>query len=240
MSTFGKIGATTMLHHLPYDSEVEYLKLSASGPYIDTGLYAVSNLSTKLVVSYSKLPTYITVQIFGFDGDYRGGDERTYLLGWKFTNVSHSLVGLVCNGRKTINDCVAATCSVKANVPVTLEFNAQSNTFNFNGVTVLNPYSLTYTSDKRTNVLPLRLFQCLQNGNSVNPNSPASNFRLHSACFKLGDVIVHDFIPVRAGSVGYMYDRANPAKGPYSNGLYPNSGTDYFGVGPDVVSTGGG
>ncbi len=50
-------------------------------------------------------------------------------------------------------------------------------------------------------------------------------------------VLVRDFIPVRVGSgssaVGYLYDRANPTGGPLGNGLYPNSGTGAFVIGPD-------
>lgn len=42
-----------------------------------------------------------------------------------------------------------------------------------------------------------------------------------------------DMIPVRVGNIGYMYDRANPTGGPLGNGLYPNSGTGSFILGPD-------
>ena len=49
--------------------------------------------------------------------------------------------------------------------------------------------------------------------------------------------LISDFIPVRIGSgssaVGYLYDRSNPTGGPTGNGLYPNSGTGAFVVGPD-------
>ena len=46
--------------------------------------------------------------------------------------------------------------------------------------------------------------------------------------------LLRDFIPVRVGSVGYMYDCANPTGGPLGNGLYPNSGSGAFTIGPDV------
>jgi len=42
-----------------------------------------------------------------------------------------------------------------------------------------------------------------------------------------GSVAVHDLIPVRVGTVGYMYDRV-------SGHLYGNSGTGDFIVGPDI------
>jgi len=54
--------------------------------------------------------------------------------------------------------------------------------------------------------------------------------------YKAG-ALVRDYIPVRVGSganaVGYLYDRANPTGGPLGNGLYPNSGSGAFVVGPD-------
>ena len=38
--------------------------------------------------------------------------------------------------------------------------------------------------------------------------------------------LVRDFIPVRVGTTGYLYDRASGA-------LFGNDGTGSFGVGPD-------
>ena len=46
-------------------------------------------------------------------------------------------------------------------------------------------------------------------------------------------VLVRDFISVRIGTTGYFYDKANPTGGPLGNGLYPNSGTGDFVLGPD-------
>lgn len=43
-----------------------------------------------------------------------------------------------------------------------------------------------------------------------------------------------DFIPVRIGYVGYMYDRANPESGPSGNGLYGNITSGVLNAGPDV------
>ena len=47
------------------------------------------------------------------------------------------------------------------------------------------------------------------------------------------DVLVRDFIPVRVGTTGYLYDRANPTGGPNGNGLFGNAGTGAFTIGPD-------
>ena len=41
-------------------------------------------------------------------------------------------------------------------------------------------------------------------------------------------IIEHDYIPVRVGQVGYMYDRV-------SRRLFGNAGTGAFVLGPDVA-----
>ena len=46
-------------------------------------------------------------------------------------------------------------------------------------------------------------------------------------CQIIDGVLVRDFIPVRVGQVGYMYDRV-------SGQLFGNAGTGAFIVGPDV------
>jgi hypothetical protein len=62
--------------------------------------------------------------------------------------------------------------------------------------------------------------------------------RIYSAKFYDGTTLVRDLIPVRVGSgssaVGYLYDKANPTGGPLGNGLYGNSGSGAFVIGPDA------
>lgn len=50
-----------------------------------------------------------------------------------------------------------------------------------------------------------------------------------------GDLL-RDYIPVRVGTVGYLYDRANPTGGPLGNGLYGSATDTPFIAGPDVVA----
>jgi hypothetical protein len=69
-----------------------------------------------------------------------------------------------------------------------------------------------------------------------------SSYQLNSARYYSlritnGEDVLSDFQPVRVGSgssaVGYIYDKANPTGGPLGNGLYGNSGTGAFTIGPD-------
>ena len=72
----------------------------------------------------------------------------------------------------------------------------------------------------QNNSLSLWLFGA--NGSTVQK----TNGRISSCKIYHSDVIASDFIPVRVGSVGYMYDRV-------SGKLFGNSGTGAFVIGPD-------
>lgn len=57
--------------------------------------------------------------------------------------------------------------------------------------------------------------------------------RLYSAFVQMPDAVM-DLIPVRIGSIGCLYNRANPQSGPLGNGIYPNMGNRDFVLGPDM------
>lgn len=56
---------------------------------------------------------------------------------------------------------------------------------------------------------------------------PINGLRLYGAYITSGGLIVRDFVPVRIGTVGYLYDRV-------SGSLFGNSGTGSFVLGNDV------
>lgn len=56
---------------------------------------------------------------------------------------------------------------------------------------------------------------------------PIDGLRLYGAYITSGGLVVRDFIPVRIGTVGYLYDRV-------SGSLFGNSGTGSFTLGSDV------
>lgn len=63
-------------------------------------------------------------------------------------------------------------------------------------------------------------------GNTSLP-SPYDNIQLFYAKFYIGEELVKDFIPVRCGRVGFLYDKV-------SEKLFGNQGTGSFILGPDV------
>jgi hypothetical protein len=57
--------------------------------------------------------------------------------------------------------------------------------------------------------------------------NPFNQVLLRSCKFMRGDELLRDFIPVRKGNIGYMYDRV-------SGQLFGNQGTGEFVLGPDL------
>ena len=58
------------------------------------------------------------------------------------------------------------------------------------------------------------------------PSYGTSNSRIYSCRIRVGGVIIRDYIPVRKGTVGYLYDRV-------TGELFGNAGTGDFALGPD-------
>ena len=75
-----------------------------------------------------------------------------------------------------------------------------------------------------TNNFYFFLFERVNNvGSAVNPSAN----RLYGAMFEKEGETIRNFIPVRKGDVGYMYDLV-------SGQLFGNSGTGNFILGPDI------
>ena len=72
-------------------------------------------------------------------------------------------------------------------------------------------------------------------GDFFNTNTPSiAGVRIYEGKLVKEGLCDFHFIPVRVGNVGYMYDLNNPKGGPNENGLYGNSGTGSFIIGPDL------
>ena len=76
---------------------------------------------------------------------------------------------------------------------------------------------------KTTNSLSLYLFAVNNNGTAATGVT-----KIYQCKITKNGVLVRDFIPVRVGTVGYLYDRV-------SGKLFGNAGTGDFVLGPDVV-----
>ena len=84
-------------------------------------------------------------------------------------------------------------------------------------------YKLTATTQSQENDLKAYLFARNNDGNDL---LPIDGMRLYDCTMTKNDVFVRDFIPVRVGQVGYLYDKV-------SGQLFGNVGTGNFILGPD-------
>lgn len=184
-----------------YDKEVEYLQTDGNA-YINTG-YAPSAI-TPILETRIYLPTTSTnMYVVGSDGS---GNTR-FSIGRLTSNRIEFRIGSYKNvGSKTANW-------------YTIKLNGSNGQASLDG-------TVQWTSSVRTFYSqPILLFT----GNYLgNPRTPMlSGVRISS--FKLwdGDTLLLDFLPVRKGSVGYMYDKV-------SGELFGNAGTGSFILGNDV------
>ena len=192
---------------LPYDSKIEYLqRLNTTSAYIDTGIVPTN---THGIYLYVEPLSTADVYICGLRKDsgntrwcigYFGGSSNAYF-GWGSLNTN--LNNTFTKGELALNFQNSRHFTVKQEGGVELT-------------------SSTLSTLSFSTTLTIFLFGYNRYG-SVNPTSQ----KLYACKISNGSTIILDLIPVRIGTVGYMYDRV-------SGQLFGNSGTDSFVLGPDV------
>lgn len=189
---------------LPYDAEVEYLE-STGTQYIDTPVVAADNVGYELrVVNWSgvggKGVSFLFAGVFGSENRYGLGytssSKAVNIFAWWNFAISNLGNMSISNGY--------------------LKFNyLNSRTYDFNGV-VTGALSGSYNASNTT----IRLLNAkrMDTGENTFANSVPMKF----SAFRISrdGAVVCDMVPVRVGSLGHLYDRANPTGGPLGNGLY--------------------
>lgn len=187
---------------LPYDAEAEYLQSSGT-QYIDTLVNANSNLSVEITMANAGTPWSNVNPIGALLATPRA---RHHL------NFNSSIQYLFCKGDKTTvtsikpSDGEVFTYKVDA-IAKTLSVN--SSTFSLPNDTF--DLGMTYWLFGRNGTTPPYL----------------GSLRIYSAKLWNGSTLVRDYIPVRKGTVGYLYDRV-------SGKLFGNAGTGAFTWGNDL------
>ena len=187
---------------LPYDAEIEFLK--ATG-----GAYIV-------------LPHGISGDTdFSCDGIIPSASSNRFLLGsadgWE---VSHVMLGSAGTSNYYLRYGTSATAQI---IRTYAAFDIR-HTFSKNGLVYKwGNYTVTGTNFTKT-IQKTFLFAGTSNG--IDPLNPGVNTTIYNFFMSDNDYQV-DLIPVRVGTVGYMYDRV-------SGQLFGNSGTGDFVLGPDV------
>lgn len=193
-------GDRKMMKILPYDAEVEYLE-STGTQYIST-MMTPTRVHVGLKPIGAATPDYANA----YFGVSNGGSRTT---------------GLTSGTKDTLTarNYERRTVEFPALWGVFHEVYFDGNTVSVDGVTQA---LVTRFGDVDQAVKSFGLFDLPQRNTDSTPKSAISYCKM----WDKEDNLMADFIPVRVGDVGYLYDRA-------SGQLFGNSGTGAFIVGPD-------
>ena len=199
-------GDRKMVKRLPYDAEVEYLE-STGTQWIDTGVTMTYDLFDSAETTITVLPTGQITGTHNFFGDGTAWHDG-YTFGYREDYILQASNGF---------NRTQGPIKFSTTLPKTLTVN--KNGFAIDSeVAPINGTSLSTTSGT------LLLFGCRRNG--VFFTATSFSGRIYLAKMVSNRVSIFDFIPVRVGDVGYMFDRV-------SGQLFRNQGTGDFIIGPD-------
>lgn len=187
----------------PYDAEVEWLSSDGSA-YIDTGI--VPKDTPRVVINLMSLIGYVDIDVFGFSsntvpsfiGNFNVSNDVQYFGYYRYYSV---------NG---IGQEIISSISYNDWAEWDLGYIIKCN-----NVTLKTLTKQSFASNSQI----LYLFK----GRHI------CNFNIRVGKVKIydGDELKRDFIPVRVGTTGYMYDKV-------SGQLFGNAGTGDFILGNDI------
>lgn len=204
---------------LPYDAEVEYVEPDAAGAYVDTLLPVT--VGTRVDASWRQMSqTPLQQRLFGVND---GGNAQFAL----YVNG---------NARWAFN-AGAATAPAIYSVPAPYDyvgtFDLATGAWSIEAVGYsAGSASGTASGTPFASANTIPIFARRNAGTVYYADYPAQ-MRLYSFKIYDGQTLVRDFIPVRVGTAGYLYDRANPTGGPLGNGLYGSATSTPLVAGPD-------
>ncbi len=184
----------------PYDKEITYLQ-SGSTQYIDTKFKHNQNTRFVCEIEYTN-PVNWTYPFGSFGG--ASGTKKLYCAEINSSKILTTYYGISHNFN--ISAAGKHTYDLNKNV-----HKIDNTTYTFSNTTFQSEFntflfaSTGYTNNLTINATVVKIYY-----------------------FKIYDngVLIRDFIPVRVGQIGYMYDKVY-------NQLYGNSGTGNFVLGPD-------
>lgn len=195
-----------------YDSEIEYLESSGT-QYIDTGIVASTDFACEIKAEFTAngnswdtlLGSYSGITAYGVALALRYGNDanKCYIQFGGDGNASRAISSINTLGLHTYK--TSASNSI-----VKIDVDGSVNT---------NPYDNAQPSP-----LSMYLFARHRADTSIGNYAKA---KVYYCKIWIGGVLVRDFIPVRVGQVGYMYDRV-------SSILFRNLGTGLFTLGNDI------
>ena len=211
---------------VPYDAEVEYLE-STGTQWIDTGV--IPSLDTSFEIEFQQISSPYRFAPVAYCGNtYNSNDTFGFCIN---NNTTGNVIGINSYYGSFSNIHVGDnefSIGDRLNVKFRIENTNIILTNKSFGTTYSSSLNGTFTSGSRN------LY--ILNGNTETDDlKHPSVMKLYFCKIYSGSILVRDLIPVRKGTVGYMYDRVNPKGGPLGNGLYPNSDEGEFILGKDVA-----
>ncbi len=189
----------------PYDAEVEYIQ-STGTQYINTGIKPTDTLVTEVRFALTEdFPFENTSAIFGVY------NNNGTLYSVAFPSLNNARIP---SGLSYVNIAVPMSLGTVHNISY------KSEAFYFDG-------ELKGTQKPKigTNSTNIRLF-----GRAAVPSGSAkiiAGIRIYGFRMTEGDTVIHDCIPVRIGTAGYLFDKVN-------NALMTNLGSGDFLIGNDI------
>ena len=187
-----------MSFKLPYDAEIEYLRGTGT-QWINTGINGGNLVTVEIKAIF---PYADDSKLFGYRINYMSA--RNIILASGDGNYYLDYGN---------NNQFSSGVDIDSNIHT---FKLDKNNAYIDGVLTNTYPAQTFTGGN------MYLFACNQNGN-VNGATKAT---VYYTKILINDILVRDFIPVRVGNVGYMYDKV-------SKQLFGNAGTGEFILGPD-------
>lgn len=196
-----KFGNKRFVMPMLYDKRIEYLE-STGTQYIDTAIYGSNN--SKVEVDLQLLELGESKAVFGC---YTSKNNSLYMYQaggnsygkWQFGFGWNANIGTTDTNRHLV---------VCENFDLTID-----------GSLIFSHVPRTFTT-----LHTMLLFNMHNNSGGI---YSATGIRIFSCKLYNGNTLVRDFIPVRRGNVGYMYDKV-------SGKLFGNSGTGQFILGNDI------
>lgn len=184
---------------------IEYLQ-STGTQYIDTGLTFNNINDVKFKINATAASTTVSGKWSVF-GANRSGNE--ILLWWKGTNAHY------------INGTKVTKTAISYNTDYTIDFNLTNGagSLTIDGV-------LIGSSTKNSPDWKCFLFAGSDSANT--PNYLGKMKIYYCQIYDSSNNLARDYVPVRIGTVGYLYDRQNDV-------LYGNLGTGDFTLGNDIT-----
>lgn len=198
--------------NLPYDAEIEYLE-STGTQWIDTGITTKNQMAG--IDIELRAPTYQSDTWFCGFNQYTGDDRGGFQIGYYNNSNAVGLYNSTSSSpyRKKVQ--LISPYSTSWNRYI---INALSKGIEINGNMEVTEQVEDFGSDGGVILL-------FRRGGNLSSSTITSQIK-YAKIYINNNNLVRDYIPVRVGNIGYMYDKV-------SGQLFGNAGTGDFILGPD-------